>query len=736
MPATLAVLALSLHSYQRERAAIERANLDVARALVQAVDLELVSARAALQALATSPSLDRNDLRSFHAQAIAVLRDRPGNVVVLTDRGLQQLDNSGKPREAPLPAHGNPDAVRHVFASARSAVSDLYHAPTVRRLLASVDVPVMRDGRVRWVLSMQYDGERLGSILARQRLPAGVSAAIYDGAARVIWGSGGRPQAGSSAGAALATGLALGPEGIVEETGDGTDRVVMFSRSSASNWTVAIALSHSALNASLWHALRWIVLGTLLLLVLGYALVSMVGARFERAVLGLVRPAVALGRGEQVVLPPLPLDEAQDVGHALVRTAALLHERTVQRDEAERAERGLREAKRVVERSEAFLRGIFEETPDGIFLVQDDCRIVRANSQAERMFGWPAGALAGQLLDDVLLDTDGDGAVCARMRDAQERNGMAGNSKLRGRRGDGSLFPADAMANMLPEHALLIVTVRDVTSGWRQEQALRQALQDKSILLKELSHRVKNNLQLIISLFNLQARALGDTGARQALQEAAGRVRAMALVHERLYRSPTLASIPIRDYVAGVCEQLANAASAPARGIALVQEVDALECGVDTAVPLGLMLNELVSNSLKHAFPDGRRGTVRVRLARVPDGAAQECPGPPDAGRTAAAAAEPTMCLTVVDDGVGLPPDLDRTSPHTFGLKLVSALSDQLHARLSLSRGDHGGTCAAIVFRLPAADWRSAGHGNDPAGCRPPHNGNAGVPPAHGPKTP
>jgi len=421
----------------------------------------------------------------------------------------------------------------------------------------------------------------------------------------------------------------------------------------------------------------------------------LIGTRIEAALRGLVRPAIALGHGEQVVLPPLPLDEALDVGHALVQTAALLRERTIQRDQAEHAERVLREAKRAVERSEAFLRGIFEETPDGILLVGPGGRVTRANVQAERMFGYAAGALEGLALDALLVESGPTPAsVYERMRAAPARSSMAGTTHLRGLRRDGPAFAADAMANPLPERALLIVTVRDVSAGWEQEEALRQALDDKSTLLKELYHRVKNNLQLIISLFNLQARTLKDGRAQRALSEAANRVRAMSLVHERLYQSRTLGTIRLDDYVRELCDQLASANGADRRGIALALEVAPVDVGLDLAVPLGLLLNELVSNSLKHAFPAGRRGTIRVTLAL-------------DAGE-GADASEQMLRLTVHDDGIGLPPEADRTSPQTLGLRLVAALSEQLHAELVFENRD--GACVMLVFHAPANGRRGLDH--------------------------
>ena len=684
------MVALFLHSYGREQAGIERASQDVARALMLAIDHELGSAQAALQALATSPSLDNHDLRAFHAQAIEVLQSRPGNVLVASSPDLRQVINTGRPFGAPLPHHGDPGEIRSVFETGRPKVSDLYVGPTVNRLLSSVDVPVIRAGEVRYVLSMQYYGERLGAILERQQAPPGATVTIYDGNARIVWSSrGGRSEVGRRASGALAAGFALGSEGTVDEAGG----VTVFSHSSLSTWTVAIALQRSVLNANLWHSLEWIVIGGCALLALGAGLVALIGTRIEAALRGLVHPAIALGHGEQVVLPPLPLDEALDVGHALVQTAALLHERTLQRDQAERAERTLREAKRAVERSEAFLRGIFEESPDGILLVGHDGRVTRANVQAERMFGYAAGALEGLALDALLVESgESPTSIYERMRAAPARSGMAGTTHLRGLRPDGQAFAADAMANPLPERALLIVTVRDVSAGWEQEKALRQAFEDKSTLLKELYHRVKNNLQLIVSLFNLQARTMEEGRERQALLEAADRVRAMALVHERLYQSRSLGTIRLDDYMRELCDQLGNAASARERGIAMALDAAPVEVGLDVAVPLGLLLNEIVSNSLKHAFPDGRHGTIRISLAPLA-GAAQR--------------SDDTLQLVVCDDGIGLPPEAERTSRPTLGLKLAAALSEQLLASLTFENRD--GACVSLTFR-------ARGHGGHDAG--------------------
>jgi PAS domain S-box-containing protein len=692
VPATIAVIVLFIYSYHRERAGIERTTLDVSRALMQAIDRELASAQAAMQALATSPNLDRGDLHAFYDQATEVLHYRPGNILLLSDDARRQVVNTHLPFGVPLPLHGNPALLQRVINTGKPALSDLYVGPTVGRLLTSVDVPVLRRGRVIYVLSMQYFGERLGEILRQQHIPADSVASILDSSARLVWRS--RDSAGhigERASPALAAALALESEGIVDErVSGGAPYVTVFSRSSISNWAVAIALHRSTLNAALWRSMAWIAFGALALLGLGLALVRMIGSRFERSIRGLAGPAIALGYGEPVTLPRLHVREARDAGQALVQAAALLRERTAQRDEAERAERALREAKVAIEQSEAFLRGIFEETPDAVLLVGADCQVARVNGQAEQLFGYAPGQLVGRPIDELLYETGPaqPRTVCEQLQLAPMRRGLDGVVPLHARRRDGSSFPVDAMASPLRGRtpALTILTVRDVTESWHKEEALRGALDDKNTLLKELYHRVKNNLQLINSLFNLQVRALPEGDARAALLEAAGRVRAMALVHERLYQSRTLSSISLDDYVGQLCDQLANAASAPQRGIAMRVEVAPLEIGLDAAVPLGLLLNELVSNSLKHAFPEGRQGSIVVSIGREEGGMVR---------------------LTVADDGVGLPEGIDQTSSQTLGLKLVAALSDQLRGKFSLV--NRGGAYATLLFRLGAVTAAPAG---------------------------
>lgn len=224
-----------------------------------------------------------------------------------------------------------------------------------------------------------------------------------------------------------------------------------------------------------------------------------------------------------------------------------------------------------------------------------------------------------------------------------------------------------------------VVAMHDITERRQKEEAIRVALGEKETLLKEVYHRVKNNLQVIVSLLNLQAHTLADGQARAVLMESANRVRAMALVHEKLYQSRSLSSIALKEYIAELCERLAAASGARERGIALTCDVAPIEVALETAIPLGLLLNELITNSLRHGFPDGRTGEVRVSLKQAGSGAG---------------------ALEVRDNGVGLKPGLDLAASPTLGLKLVATLSAQLGSKLVIK--SDAGLSASLIFTLAA----------------------------------
>jgi two-component sensor histidine kinase/sensor domain CHASE-containing protein len=218
----------------------------------------------------------------------------------------------------------------------------------------------------------------------------------------------------------------------------------------------------------------------------------------------------------------------------------------------------------------------------------------------------------------------------------------------------------------------VLVLVRDVTAQRRAEEA-----QHKEILLKEI------HLQVISSLLDLQARAARDDETRRLLSESRGRVRSMALIHERLYGSGSDA-VNFAEYARDLVTHLRHSLSGDSGRIAVTVDIEEVALDMDVAVPCGLVINELLTNALQHAFPEGRAGTVTVSLRRR-DG---------------------TLELRVTDDGVGLPQGVDPDNPGTLGLRIVNILSAQLRGTLGTERGpvDGRGTTFSLAFPGPTGE--------------------------------
>jgi PAS domain S-box-containing protein len=243
---------------------------------------------------------------------------------------------------------------------------------------------------------------------------------------------------------------------------------------------------------------------------------------------------------------------------------------------------------------------------------------------------------------------------------------------------DGSVVWVHGEARLIrDEHGrpvLLQGVAFDITESKRAEQIVRASLREKELLLKEIHHRVKNNLQITSSLLRLQVAKIPDEQVRDMIHESQDRIQSMALVHELLYRSTDLAHVDFGDYVRGLVDQLLRSYGATARRIGVNVEVGSMQFAVDEAIPCGLIINELVSNSLKHAFPGGRTGTIRIR-------------GEGDATRA-------TICVS--DDGAGLPAGDGGRKRGTLGLQLVRTLTDQLEGSIEVRSGN--GTEFTIAF--------------------------------------
>ncbi len=215
----------------------------------------------------------------------------------------------------------------------------------------------------------------------------------------------------------------------------------------------------------------------------------------------------------------------------------------------------------------------------------------------------------------------------------------------------------------------------DITPRKKAEEAVKASLAEKEILLREIHHRVKNNMQVMISLLNLQAQNSRDPEVVNLLKESQNRIRTMAIVHEKLYRSGDLSHIDFGDYIESLSAHLFQFFAVEPGRVGLRRETEAIPLDINNAIPCGLILNELLSNALKYAFPAGREGLITVGFRRRPDAFLE---------------------ISVQDNGVGFPADLDFRRTSSLGLQLVNLLAGQLEGTLEMSR--EGGTEFRVVF--------------------------------------
>jgi two-component sensor histidine kinase len=203
-----------------------------------------------------------------------------------------------------------------------------------------------------------------------------------------------------------------------------------------------------------------------------------------------------------------------------------------------------------------------------------------------------------------------------------------------------------------------------------ERDRLAASLGEKDTLLKEVHHRVKNNLQVIASLLRLQADGIGDPRLTAALRESQNRVQSMALIHEHLYDTENLREVDLAGHASLLASNLVHSYAVDERRISWNVSIEPVPLAVDRAIPAGLILNELISNAFKHAFPGGRKGSLSIKGRR----------------------SNGSVVLEVRDDGVGMPEDVDPARPKSLGLEIVAILTRQLKGTLEIERG-HGALC-------------------------------------------
>ncbi|MDA8387437.1 MAG: PAS domain S-box protein, partial [Nitrospiraceae bacterium] len=323
-------------------------------------------------------------------------------------------------------------------------------------------------------------------------------------------------------------------------------------------------------------------------------------------------------------------------------------------------------------------RLLFETASDAILIIDaedDEGKIVDANEAAARMHGYTIEELLKLDIGDV--DSPEEAGRHPGRRGLMLK-GQRMQAELMHRRKDGAVFPVEISANAFEQggRKYILAIERDITERRKVEDRIRAAIEEREILLKELHHRTKNNMQVISSLLQLQFMSCGDSRLHQIFEDTQSRINAMSLVHERLYRSKELSRLDMARYIADLSMALMKGYLKDAANVSVKLEVDGIPLPLEFAIPCGLVINELLTNSLKYAFPGQREGEIRIALHKH---------------------GEDEIRLLFSDNGVGLPEGLDLKDAKTLGLKLVRTLvTGQMQGKLEVSR--ENGTTFAISF--------------------------------------
>ncbi len=329
--------------------------------------------------------------------------------------------------------------------------------------------------------------------------------------------------------------------------------------------------------------------------------------------------------------------------------------------------------------SEEKFRSVTDSAVDGIITTDKDGEIVLFNSSLKRIFGYDLDEIKGRHVTMLMPDRYKNDFT----RKLEKFN-STGTHELEGKtfesiglKKNGLEFPFEiSIATWGSKNKKYTTSIiRDVTDRKISAKKLQKSIAEKEMLLKEIHHRVKNNLMIISSLLNLQSRYIQDEKSKNIFKESQNRASSMALIHERLYQSTDLKNIDFGDYVQTLSKDLYSTYVLDKDLIKMNIETDELKLDIDTSIPLGLILNELVTNSLKHAFSPGKRGIINIKFKKLDE----------------------HYLLEVKDNGKGLPVGLDYKNADSLGLNIITSLTEQIDGELE--HLNHSGTIFRITFK-------------------------------------
>ncbi|CAN7517509.1 response regulator [Duganella sp. LjRoot269] len=642
LPAVVGFALLANNFFERERAQIQHEALITARALMRVVDRDLNTGISLALALSHSPSLDRGDLAAFHRQATRALGPEfPGFNFVLSDRDSVQLLNTVRPFGGSMADPGSLERIRKVFDTGRTVVSDVFIGGALKRPLVAVHVPVIRDGKVIYCISVGFVPERLGKVLMEQGLSKGRVAGIFDTqgvtVARTL-----EPEKyiGKPGSPSLLAQMGRSGDAVIESTThEGTPVYSMISHSTATGWAVVIAVPRSTVLAEMLKSIRWISLLVAGLLAMGVAMAWYFARRIGDSVSMLSLAATALGRGGGAVSGRgrarpifLEADDALQTLHAVEtelqqyrdRLESVIEERTLQ----------LQSARREAIDKELRTRTVMENVGDGIITINASGVIESFNRAASGIFGYTTEEAVGSNIVRLMPE---------RMRgahDAGMKRYLGGgaptvvgknNVELEGLRKNGTTFALQLSIRALHVEGqpLFVGIVRDVTEQKRAETELRQAMEQvqiasaaKDIFVANMSHELRTPMNAVLGMAHL----LSTTGLSQEQARYLEMIRAsgqslLGILNDILdYSKMTAGKIEIHPASFHLDEVLHSLASI--MSVSVGEKNLELCIGVELDVPRmlvgdALRLQQILVNLTGNAIKFTAQGEVSVLVERA-----------------------------------------------------------------------------------------------------------------------
>ncbi|HYW35142.1 MAG TPA: PAS domain S-box protein [Balneolaceae bacterium] len=341
-------------------------------------------------------------------------------------------------------------------------------------------------------------------------------------------------------------------------------------------------------------------------------------------------------------------------------------------------------AEQKIRSSESLKASILQTAIDAIVTINHEGRIIEFNKAAEEMFGHDISAVIGKMVHEVIIPEEYKQQHVERLqRYLQTGEGkiLGQRRRMRAQRADGSIFPVEVSINRIKntDPPKFTAFIRDITDRVKKENRIQSALEEKEIMLQEIHHRVKNNMAIVSGLMELQRFRVEDKKLQGILRESQMRIRSMAMIHEKLYASESLAKINFKNYIQELTERIVATTSTNQKDITVHYRLDEVHLSVNDAIPCGLILNELITNVYEHAFKNKLTGNILIRLKQQ----------------------DHHLQIAVEDNGCGLPDDFDIDNRQTLGLTLIKTLVKQLNGELRIQQGiKNMGVCFEIFFQI------------------------------------